>query len=130
MKIYRRRAVMRFWTTMVLAGALTAIASAHAVTYKGTVTAVEPNPYAASDGVLAKLEITVSNRRRTMTFDITRDTRLWRGETPVSFADAGIQAGEAVAVTYTDEEPENGAQHIRLSPRSCATLTKNSAELQ
>jgi len=108
---------MRVRVLVVLVVVFMAAVSAHEVTYKGTVTSIEPNRYAASAGVLASLEMTVASSGRRMTFDITRDTRLWRGETPVSFAEAAIQAGEAVAVTYTDEEPEKGAQHVRLSRR-------------
>lgn len=106
-------------TRTLLAAVLTIFATmatfAHEVTYKGTVKAIEPNPYAASDGVLAELEMTVAPSGRGMTFGITAHTRIWRGETPVSLEEAAIQLGEAVTVTYIDEEAEKGAQEIRLA---------------
>lgn len=88
---------------------------AHEVTYKGTVAAVEPNPYVASDGVLARLEVKVSDRKRTMVFDVTQSTKLWRGNSMVPFAAAYIEKDEPVAVTINHEEPDAGALEIRLA---------------
>jgi hypothetical protein len=88
--------------------------TAHEVTYKGTVVSIEPNRYAASDGVLARLEVKVGDRARTMTFDITQHTRLWRGNRTVPFAAARIRKDETVAVLFSDEEAEKGALEIRL----------------
>jgi hypothetical protein len=105
-----------FFAGAVLAILAAAVTSAHEVTYKGTVVAVEHNRYAASDGVLGAIEIKITPGGRTRTFDVTAYTRLWRGETPVNFADARIQAGETVVLTWVDEEAEKGAQEIRLRP--------------
>ena len=91
--------------------------AAHPVTYRGTVVAVAANPYAASDGVLGTIEMTVAPSRRTMTFDITAYTQIWRGEMPVSFSEARIASDEPIALTWVDEEPEKGAQEIRLGAR-------------
>jgi hypothetical protein len=53
-----------------------------------------------------------------MVFDITQYTRLWRGNSPVTFATARIQKDEAVTVTFSDEEAEKGALEVRLpSPK-------------
>jgi hypothetical protein len=116
-------------TRAVVAAAILAsvatVLSAHEVTYAGTVVAVEQNPYAASDGVLGTIDVKVTPGGRTRSFDITSYTRLWRGQTPVSFTDARIEPGEAVVLTWIDEEAEKGAQEIRFG-----SLTKNSAELQ
>jgi hypothetical protein len=94
--------------------AVSATAWAHEVTYEGTVVAVELNRYVASDGVLARLEVKVSDRRRTMIVDITQYTKLWRGDSTVSFAETRIQKDELVTVTINDEEADKGALEIRL----------------
>jgi len=54
------------------------------------VAAVEANPYAASDGVLARLELKVGDRQRTMVFDVRQNTKLWRGNSMVLLAGARI----------------------------------------
>lgn len=100
-------AVMAIFATVAMFG--------HEVTYRGTVVAVEHNRYGASDGVLGTIEIHTTPGGRTREFDITTYTRIWRGETPVSFADARIQRDEPVVLTWVDEEAEKGAQQIRLS---------------
>ena len=109
----RRAGVSIAITILAVAGI-----SAHVVTYRGKVVAVETNRYAASDGVLGTIEIEVSPGGREMMFEITAHTAIWRGETPVAFADARIRAGEPIALTWVDEEPEKGAQEIRLGARS------------
>lgn len=88
---------------------------AHEVTYEGTVAAVKRNPYAASSGVIATLEVKVSNLKRPMVFDITRKTRLYRGDSTVSFADALIKKDDRVAVTINHDDPDEGAIEIRLA---------------
>jgi len=88
--------------------------TAHEVTYDGTVAAVEPNRYSAADGILARLEVNVRDRKRPMVFDITQYTRLWRGGSPVTFATARIQKDEPVTVVFSDEEAEKGALEVRL----------------
>src|SRR5687768_11090910 len=55
----------------MLAGLMVGSLTAHEVTYKGTVAGVEPNRYSAADGILARLEVNVSNGKRPMVFDIT-----------------------------------------------------------
>jgi hypothetical protein len=97
----------------VLVGRVTA----HEVKYEGTVVVVEVNRFAASDGILARLEVKVSERGRTMIFDITHHTKLWRGNNSVTFAAARIQNGEPVEVTFSDEEEEKGALEVRLQAR-------------
>jgi hypothetical protein len=79
---------------------------------------VKLDPYSASDGIVATLEVSVRDRKRAMVFDITQYTRLWRGNSPVTFATARIQKDEAVTVTFSDEEAEKGALEVRLpSPK-------------
>ena len=101
---------------IILAASSVFPTTAHEVTYKGTVVSIELNRYAASDGVLARLEVRVGDRARTMTFDITQYTRLLRGNSTVSFAAARIQKDEAVAVRFSDEEADKGALEVRLPP--------------
>ncbi len=103
------------WLTAVVAVLAITATVAHEVTYKGVVAVVEPNPYAASDGVLATLELKVSDRQRTLAFDVTRNTKLWRGDTLVPFDAAHIEKDEPAAVTINHEEPEAGALEIRLA---------------
>ena len=89
---------------------------AHEVTYKGTVVAVELNRYTASSGVVATIEIKVTNRERTTVFDVMQwTTKVFRGGAAVSFADARIQNGEAVAVIINHDVPNQGALEIRLA---------------
>ena len=97
------------------AGLMVVSLTAHEVTYKGTVARVEPNRYSAADGILARLEVNVAGGRRPMEFDITRYTRLWRGNSPVTFEAARIEKDESVAVVFSDEEAEKGALEVRLS---------------
>ena len=108
-------------TRTLLAAVLAIFATAptfgHEVTYRGTVVAVEQNRYAASDGVLGTIDIHTTSGGRTRTFDITTYTRIWRGETPVSFAEARIQRDEPIVLTWVDEEAEKGAQEIRLGAK-------------
>ena len=103
------------WALATMLAGLTVMATvAHEVKYEGTVAAVKPNRYSASDGILATLEVSVRDRTRPMAFDITQYTRLWRGNSPVTFAAARIQKDESVTVTFNDEEAEKGALEVRL----------------
>ena len=108
----RRRAL-----ATMLAGLTAVPLTAHEVTYEGTVATVEPNRYSASDGILARLEVNVQGGQRPMVFDITRYTRLWRGNSPVTFEAARIQKDERVAVVFSDEEADKGALEVRLTAK-------------
>ena len=88
---------------------------AHEVTYEGTVAAVKPNPYVASSGIIATLDVQVSGRKRPMVFDITQKTRLFRGSSAVSFAEAHIEKDERVVVTVNHDDPDEGAIEVRLT---------------
>jgi hypothetical protein len=94
------------------------VVHAHDVTYEGTIVAVEPNPYVASDGIEARLEVKVADRERTMIFDIMQwKTEVFRGDRMVSFVAARMQQGETVAVTINHDEPEQGTLEVRLQSR-------------
>src|SRR5688572_18258688 len=103
------------WALATMLAGVTVMATvAHEVRYQGTVAAIEPNRYSASDGILARLEVNIRDRKRPMVFDITQYTRLWRGNSSVTFAAARIQKDEPVTVTFSDEEAEKGALEVRL----------------
>jgi hypothetical protein len=88
---------------------------AHEVTYDGTVEAIKLNRYAASSGIIATLEVKVSDRKRPMVFDITQRTRLLRGDSTVPFAHALIRKDERVVVRINHDDPDEGAIEIRLA---------------
>ena len=105
----------RWMLATMIAVSMVVAVTAHEVTYEGTVAAVTPNRYSASDGILARLDVNVQGGRRPMVFDITRYTRLWRGNTSVTFEAARIQKDERVTVVFSDEEAEKGALDVRLT---------------
>ena len=106
----------RRWALASMLAALTAVPmTAHEVIYQGTVAAVTPNRYSAADGILARLEVSVRDGKRPMVFDITRYTRLWRGNSPVTFEAARIAKEERVTVVFSDEEADKGALEVRLT---------------
>lgn len=82
---------------------------AHPVSYKGTVMSVEPK------ALQVKVMDDMSKRASTLTFDVTAETKVFRGDKPVRYADAGIQKGERVAVTIDHDEPGEQAAEIRLA---------------
>ena len=102
----------------VLAGVMVVSLIAHEVTYEGTVATVEPNRYSASDGILARLEVNVQGGRRPMVFDITRYTRLWRGNSPVTFEAARIEKDERVTVVFSEKKKKKGALEVRLTAQN------------
>jgi hypothetical protein len=102
------------WAFVAILAVLPAIAIGHEVRYDGTVAAVEPNRYVAATGIIARLTVYISDRKRPIVFDITQHTRLWRGDSQVTFAAARIQKDESVSVTFSDEEAAKGALDVRL----------------
>ena len=112
------RSLWRWALATMLAAAMVVSLTAHEVTYEGTVAAVTANRYSAADGVLAKLEVNVRGGKRPMVFDITRYTRLWRGNSSVTFETARIQKDERVTVVFSDEEADKGALEVRLTAQN------------
>jgi hypothetical protein len=84
---------------------------AHEVTYKGTVIAVEATK------VQVKVIDEKSKKETPMDFAITTETKVFRGDKPVPFADAHIQKDERIAVTVNHDEPGHEALVIRLAAR-------------
>ena len=92
--------------------ALTVAASStpvHEVTHMGTVTAIR-------DG---SIEVMVHDERSgaeaSMTFLVTAETKIYRGDDIVVMSEAGIEVGERLAVTVNVDVPGNGALILRLA---------------
>ncbi|MEQ1854904.1 MAG: hypothetical protein ABL963_00450 [Longimicrobiales bacterium] len=92
--------------------ALTVAASStpvHEVTHMGTVTAIR-------DG---SIEVMVHDERSgaeaSMTFLVTAETKIYRGDDIVLIAAAGIEVGERIAVTVNTEASGNRALVVRLA---------------
>jgi hypothetical protein len=88
-----------------------AVVSAHAVTYQGTVVAVEP----------ARLQVKTVDEKKTAAtvwFAVDKDTLVKRGTKTVKFADAAITAGERIVVIVDEHAAtKNLAEEIRLAAR-------------
>lgn len=84
---------------------------AHPVSYKGTVISVQPK------ALQVKVIDDTSKRASTLIFEVTAETKVFRGDKPVRYADAHIQNGERVAVTIDHSEPGEKAAEIRLAAR-------------
>ena len=105
-------------TVLVLSAVLVslagAVALAHEVVYTGTVVSVET----------AKVEVNVldgdTKKETAMVFTVTDKTKVLRGDTQLSFADAHIQKDERVAIIVDFDESGSEALEIRLAPRDPA----------
>lgn len=109
---------------MAIVVAFAPFVSAHEVTYRGTVVALETGRYAQPGGgvrEVRELHITIvdakTKKPSERVFVIVDATRVFRGEATVALADAGIQKGESVAVTVDHDKPGDEAITVRLEPR-------------
>jgi hypothetical protein len=103
------RSIAPYVLIAMLAGLTGRVVLAHEVTYKGTVIVVEATTLRVS-------VIDDATKKTTpMSFGVTPKTRVFRGDTLVPFAKAGIQKGERVAVTINHDEPGQKATEIRLA---------------
>jgi len=84
---------------------------AHEVTYRGTVQAV------ATDHVQVQTLADDGSESEVISFTVTPDTKVERGDTAVVFSAAGIQAGERIVVIVDHDEDETAAIEIRLAAR-------------
>src|SRR5262245_3210016 len=93
---------------VMVAGATLA---AHEVTYKGTVTSVEP-------GKVSKLKIKVVDEKTKkvseMAFEFDDHTKVLRGDVVVKYADVKIAKDETISVTINHDDNETYAEVIRL----------------
>lgn len=87
----------------------TAAAPMHEVTYLGTVTAL-------GDGSIEVMVLNeTSGAESPMTFRVTADTKVYRGDDIVAISEAGIEVGERLAVTVNVDVPGNSALTVRLA---------------
>lgn len=103
---------MRFARSLSIGAAMAVLASvivfAHPRTTKGTVVAAEPT------------KITISTIDDTTkkpvekAFEIDKETKIYRGETVVTFAAAKIQKGENVSITVDLDVADDLADVVRL----------------
>ena len=103
---------IRIWLGgAVLITALTGVAvSAHSVTYRGTVLAVE------AGRVQVKTVDDASRKEETIWFVVNKDTKVRRGDEVVTYAAARIVKGERIAVTIDhDAATKMLATEIRLA---------------
>jgi hypothetical protein len=90
---------------------VTPVLLAHEVTHKGTVVSAD------------KTTVTVSvinektKKPAAMKFDVDKDTKILRGDTLVTMADARIEKNEKIAVTIDHDADETLAIVIRLDAR-------------
>ncbi len=99
-------------TTVLLGAAMVFTTAAwvppHEVTHMGTVTALGA----------ASIEVSVIDERSgseaPMTFTVTAETKVYRGDELVVIAEAGIEVGERIAVTVNTDVPGNNALVVRL----------------
>lgn len=109
---------------MAVVVAFAPIVAAHEVTYRGTVVSQETGRYAQPGGgvrEVRELHITVVNAKTKKpsnhVFVIVDATRILRGKTAVTLANAAIQKGESVAVVVDHDKPGDEAIRITLEQR-------------
>lgn len=109
---------------LALVVAFAPFVSAHEVTYRGTVVALETGRYAQPGGgvrEVRELHVTVvdakTKKPSERVFVIVDATRVFRGQATVALADAGIQKGESVAVSVDHDKPGDEAITVRLEQR-------------
>ncbi len=102
---------MRIAASIVCA-AIVAVAtvtlSAHLMTFKGTVLAVE------KESVRINAVDPETKKTTAKVFIVDKETKILRGDKQVTFADARIQKGENITVTVDHDLDEELAQVIRL----------------
>ena len=108
------------WTLAAMM-VLVAVASAHEVTYEGTVVALQAAKYAQPDGSsleVQELEVAIvdeeTKRSADRVFTILTSTRVLRGGESVTLAAAAIQKGDAVEVVSAHDIPGDEAIEVRL----------------
>jgi hypothetical protein len=97
-----------------LAAALVYVAAvtlqAHDVIYKGTVLAV------SGETIRVQVIDEKTKKESPMTFEITPQTKVYRGDTATSFADARVQKSERIVVTVNHDVSPTKATIVRLAP--------------
>ena len=96
---------------MAIACLLGVSASAHQVTYKGTVVSTE------KDTVKITVIDEETKKPVQMTFDLDKETKILRGDKVVTLAEARIQKNEKIAVTIDHDVDETLAIVVRLDEK-------------
>ena len=92
---------MRWLAAVMVVIALgTTVVLAHKVTFKGTVVS------ATATAIKVTVVDAKTKKTSTMAFDMDKETEIFRGEKKLTFAEAKIQAGDAVAVTVDHDTDE------------------------
>lgn len=101
-----------FFLAIVAVLAVSAVTlRAHTVTFRGTVLAVE------TTRVKVKTIADETKKEETIWCVVDQNTKIKRGDTLVTYADAKIIKGERIAVTIDhDAKVKNLATEIRLAP--------------
>lgn len=86
----------------------TITASAHLLTFKGTVLVVE------KETIRINAVDPETKKTAPKTFFVDSDTKVLRGDKVVKFAEANIQKGENISITVDHDLDEELAQIIRL----------------
>lgn len=109
MKIHKTL-VASFAAMMTLVLAVPAVVHAHDVLYAGTVLTVE------SERLHVKTLDDKTKKEEDIWFGVTKDTKVKRGDTILSYADARLTAGERVVVIVNhDAAVKNVATELRLA---------------
>jgi len=105
---------MRAVAAVVLSALLIVVAAvtvwAHPMTYKGTVVSV------AEASLQVKATDDMTKKESVMTFKVSDKTKVFRGETAMTFAAAKVQKDERIAVTVNTDASPDAALEIRLAP--------------
>jgi len=103
-----RSAAAALMLTVLVASA---VVIAHEITFKGTVV--------SADQKALRVSVVDEKTRKpsTMTFRHDKDTKILRGDTLVSFAEAKIQKAEKIAVTVDHDFDERYAFVVRLDQK-------------
>lgn len=111
---------MAIWTVGAVL-TLAVVASAHEVTYKGTVVALQTAKYAQPGGgarEVQELEVTIvdakTKKPSNRVFTIVEATRVLRAGKRVTVAQAAAQKGEGVEVVVDHDKPGDEAIEVRF----------------
>jgi len=109
------------WTVGAVV-ALAVVASAHEVTYRGTVVGLQASRYAQPGGgfrEVRELEVTVvdakTKKAASRIFTIVESTRILRAGKRVTIAEAAVQKVDGVEVVVDHDKPGDEAIEVRLA---------------
>ena len=106
------RAMAAAVASAVMIAATTVAILAHPMTYKGTVISV------GASSLVVKATDDMTKKESTKTFKVGEKTKIYRGDTVVTFAAAKVMKDERIAVTINMDEAPDAALEIRLAAAS------------